>query len=86
MQTQLNGMPWKSISKYFPTIIYNIKTENLIYRNYYGMNISHLHLPWECERIHSCPKSPPCLITLVIYVITSYDADTIIVDGLEYAD
>ena len=25
---------------------YNVKTENLIYRNYCCMNTSHLHLPW----------------------------------------
>ena len=38
----------------------------------------------KCERLHSCPKSLPRLIILIIYVITSYDelsADAIIVDG-----
>ena len=42
----------------------------------------------ECGRIHSCPKSLPHLIILVIYVTISYDEpsdDPIIVDGLECA-
>ena len=26
--------------------LYNIKTDTLIYRNYCGMNTSHLHMPW----------------------------------------
>ena len=53
----------------------------------------HGHQPFtsalsECGRLHSCPKSPPRLMILIIYVITSYDelsADAIIVDGLECA-
>ena len=30
----------------FSNGLYNVKTGNLIYRNYCGMNTSHLHLPW----------------------------------------
>ena len=53
----------------------------------------HEHQPFtstlsECGRLQSCPKSLPCLIGLVINVITSYDelsADAIIVDDLECA-
>ena len=26
--------------------LYNVKTENLMYRNHCGMNATHLHLPW----------------------------------------
>ena len=53
----------------------------------------HEHQPFtstlsECGRLQSCPNSLPCLIGLVINVITSYDelsADVIIVGGLECA-
>ena len=53
------------------------------------MNTSHLHLSWVIvEGLRSWRKSPPRLIILVIYVITSCDelsADAIIVDGVERA-
>ena len=51
------------------------------------MNTSHLHLSWvNVEGSNHVQKSPPNLISLVIYVITSYNelsADAIVVDDLE---
>ena len=26
--------------------LFNVKTDDLIYKNHFGMNTSHLHLPW----------------------------------------
>ena len=36
----------KGYFQIFSNGLYNVKTDNLIYRNYRGMNTSHLHLLW----------------------------------------
>ena len=79
----------KEYFQIFSKRLFNVKTENLIYRNYCGMNTSHLHLSWvNVEGSNHAQKSPPNPISLVINVITSYDelsADAIVVDDLECA-
>ena len=72
----------------FSRRLYNVKTKKWIYMNYCDMDTSHLHLPWVNVEGSNHFQSPTDLISLVIYVITSYDelsADAIIVDGLECA-
>ena len=78
----------KEYFQIFSKRLYNVKTENLIYRNYCGMNTSHLHLPWVNVEGFNHVQSPHPTSWAWFYVITSYDelsVDAIIVDGLECA-
>ena len=95
--TKTDRLNWflKEVPNAFPTLRNALKWHFQIFSNgyivskqriwYVGIIATWTSAIYICPgRLHSCPKSPPRLIILVIYVITFYDelsADAIIVDG-----